>query len=152
MAARTITSANSVFLLAVPGVFTAPVQLQEYAADEAFDTEAVDVAETQIGVDGTGVAGWVPHEFMMTISFLASSQSVDLFEEWNRQNDSIQEIYYASGVIRLPAVHKQVTLARGVLRRFSPQPNVRRVLQPRVFTITWLPLPGQPAAIVSPLS
>jgi hypothetical protein len=148
---RTITAANSIFMISVEGIFTTPVPLQGYAADEAFDIEQVDVSETQVGVDATGVAGWVPQEFTQTISFLASSTSVDLFEDWMRAMNSVQEVFYASGIIHLPAVQKKLTMNQGVLKRFAPQPNVRRVLQPRVFTITWLPQPGMPAVIPSPL-
>ena len=57
----TITSANSVFTLVVAGLFPAPVQLKGYASDKAFTTEAVDLAEVQMGVDGRMTAGFVPN-------------------------------------------------------------------------------------------
>lgn len=48
---NTITSANAVFMLSVPGVTAAPTQLYEFGVDDAFLTEAVDATETQVGVD-----------------------------------------------------------------------------------------------------
>ena len=60
MATNTITSADCTFLITIAGLFTSPVQLQGFAADRAFETAAVDVAELVMGVDGNLSAGWVP--------------------------------------------------------------------------------------------
>jgi hypothetical protein len=147
----TITSANSVFVLTIPNVFGNGVQLQGFGPDEAFDTADVDAIETQVGVDGTGVGGWLPREVEQTITLLASSPSNAVFDQWIAAQDAIQDVIYASGVIRLPSLSIQYALAQGVLRRYNTTPNARRVLQPRRQMIRWLPQPGSPAVTVSPL-
>lgn len=147
----TITSATATYLLSIAGVFPTPVQLQGWGVDEAFDTEAVDAAVTQVGVDGTGVAGWVPREVPQTLTFLASSPSVEIFDQWIRAQDAISDVLYANGIIRIPAIGIQLTLGMGTLTRYPVASNVKRVLQPRVFTIHWLPQPGVAAIVPSPL-
>lgn len=149
--ANTITAANSIFFLGVATVFPAAVQLQGFGVDEAFATESVDAADTQLGVDGFGVGGWIPREVPQTITLIAASPSNDLFDQWAAAQDTQQEILYASGTIDLPAIKKRLAMAQGVLKRYTPAPNVRRVLAPRVYMIHWLPQPGRPAITASPL-
>lgn len=147
----TITSANAVFLLGIAGVFAPAVQLQGWGVDEAFDTEAVDAAETQLGVDGTGVSGWVPREVTQTLTLLASSASNDVFDAWIAAEDAIEDVIYATGNIRIPSTRKQYSMPQGTLKRYPTAPNARKVLMPRQFTIIWQPQPGVPAMTVSPM-
>src|SRR5580658_7175916 len=126
----TITSATSSFILNIPGVFNTGVALQGYGPDEAFDTAAVDASVTQLGVDGTGVAGWVPREVDQTITLLASSASNATFDQWIQAQDAISDIIYASGSIRLPGLGIQYTMVQGTLKRYPIAPNARRVLMP----------------------
>ena len=135
----TITSANAAYLLAVAGIFPAATALQGFGVDDAFETEAVDAAVTQLGVDGTGVAGWVPREYPQSITLLASSPSNDLFDTWASQQDAVSDVIYATGIIRIPATGKQYAMAQGVLQRYLPIPPAKRVLGPRVFRIVWQP-------------
>ena len=79
MSDTTITSANSVFTVVIPGLFPAPVQLKGYATDKAFATDAIDLAEVQMGVDGRMTAGYVASPTKQTISLQADSPSKDLF-------------------------------------------------------------------------
>ncbi|MCC6105386.1 phage tail fiber protein [Acetobacter sp.] len=51
MADYDITAANSVFTITVPGLYNAPITLQNYAADRAFETEARELAETAMSID-----------------------------------------------------------------------------------------------------
>ena len=136
---QTITSANAIYTLQIPGVFGSPQQIQEFAADEAFDTEEVESAVTQVGVDGVGVAGWVPRAVPQVITLLPSSNSKYIFTDWMEAMDANNEVIYASGIILMSSVGLKYTLHRGMLTRFSTIANARRVLQARRFQVTWLP-------------
>lgn len=150
--AITITSANSVFLLGIDSVYPTPQQLQEFGVDDAFTTDIVDTAETQVGVDGYGVGGFVPSAPMMTIRFLASSQSITIFENWIGAQFTANEIFYANGLITQPSVKRSYTMYKGVLTRVNTLADARRVLQNREFHIQWLPNgPGVPAISFTPL-
>src|SRR6266702_3037993 len=136
-AALTITSANVVYMLGVDSVFPTPQQIQGFGVDEAFDTEAADVAEVQIGVDGVTAAGWIPRLTTQTITLIASSPSFNLFEQWVAAMDTTQEVFHATGTIIIPSIRRKYYLPQGTLTRFPALPNARRVLQHRQFTIMW---------------
>ena len=53
-----ITSANAVFLIAVPDLAIVH-QVQGFAADAAFDIGEQDVAQNLLGVDGKKSSGWI---------------------------------------------------------------------------------------------
>jgi hypothetical protein len=143
----TITSASSVFMLAVDTVFPVPQQLQGYAVNDAFITEPSEIAETQIGVDGVVVSGWLPRLTRMTITFLASSPSVYLFEQWMAAEDNITDILYATGTISIPALSRKYYLPQGTLSRVQMLPSARRVLEQRVFELNWgYPITSGPIA------
>ena len=137
MATKTITSANSRFTLSIPDVFPAPVALQGYAADDAFDNEAVDAAEILIGVDGLMSAGYTPFLTKMTIAFQANSPSIDVIDTWLGAMKSATEILYAQGSIELPSVGRAYTLVDGVLSRPKQIVGAKKVLQPVTHEITW---------------
>jgi hypothetical protein len=66
--AGSITAANAIFQLYIPAVFSAPQQLQGFAADDIFDTENQELVQTQMGVDGLLSGGFVFIETKQTIT------------------------------------------------------------------------------------
>ena len=133
----TITSANSVFTLVVAGLFPAPVQLKGYASDKAFTTEAVDLAEVQMGVDGRMTAGFVPNPVKQTITLQADSPSKDIFTALIQAMKTAREVFYISGTIALPSTGESFTLTRGILTNAKQIPDAQKVLQPVDYVITW---------------
>lgn len=137
MADTTITSANSVFTIVVPGLFPSPVQLRGYATDKALTTEAVDLAEVQMGVDGRMTAGYVPNPVKQTITLQADSPSKDIFASLIQATKTAREVFYISGSISLPSTGEAFTLTRGILTTGKQIPDAQKVLQPVDFVITW---------------
>ena len=133
----TITSANSVFTLVVAGLFPAPVQLRGYASDKAFTTEAVDLAEVQMGVDGRMTAGFVPNPVKQTITLQADSPSKDIFTAMIQAMKTAREVFYISGSIALPSTGESFTLTRGILTNAKQIPDAQKVLQPVDYVIAW---------------
>ena len=133
----TITSANSVFTLVVAGLFPAPVQLKGYASDKAFTTEAVDLAEVQMGVDGRMTAGFVPNPVKQTITLQADSPSKDIFTAMIQAMKTAREVFYISGSIALPSTGESFALTRGILTNAKQIPDAQKVLQPVDYVITW---------------
>lgn len=137
MADTTITSANSVFTLTVAGLYPSPVQLRGYATDRAFTTEAVDLAEVQMGVDGRMTAGFVPNPVKQTVTLQADSPSKDIFTGLIQAMKTAREIYWISGSISLPSTGEVFTLRRGILTNAKQIPDAQKVLQPVDYQITW---------------
>ena len=133
----TITSANSVFTLVVAGLFPAPVQLKGYASDKAFTTEAVDLAEVQMGVDGRMTAGFVPNPVKQTITLQADSPSKDIFTAVIQAMKTAREVFYISGSISLPSTGESFALTRGILTNAKQIPDAQKVLQPVDYVLTW---------------
>ena len=137
MADTTITSANSVFTLVVPSLYPVPVQIKGFSSDRAFITDALDLAEVQMGVDGRMTAGYTPMPTRQTITVQADSPSKDIFMAMIQFTKTAREIFYISGTIALPSTGEYFTLTRGVLTNVKQVPDAQKVLQPLDFIITW---------------
>jgi hypothetical protein len=135
--ARSITSANSIFTLNVPDVFDAPFQLQQFKADDAFDTEDVNPVEVRKGVDGRKASGYTPYNTKQTIAFMADSLSIDFFEAWLQAMDQAQEDFTCSGRITLTGVGKSYILTNGSLSRAKKISDAKKVLEGVTYEITW---------------
>lgn len=134
---NTITSANSVFTIVVPGIFPAPVQLRGYSADAAFKTDALDLAEVQMGVDGRMTAGYTPKETKQTVTLQADSPSKDVFLLIMQAMKTQREVFYINATIVLPSTGESFVMTRGVLTTAMQIPDAQKVLQPMEFTLTW---------------
>lgn len=133
----TITSANSVFTLNAPSAGIVNVQLEGYAVDRAFFTDALTVAEVQMGVDGRMTAGYTPNPQPMHISLQADSPSRSVFTAINQILTTTREVIWLSGEVVLPATSEKFSLVRGVLTSTKKMPDAGKVLQPVEYTITW---------------
>lgn len=132
-----ITAANAVFTLTIPGVFSAPQQLQGFDVDNVFDVDAVDTAETKMGVDGIGSGGFIFAFVPMTIHIQADSPSIQLFETWLAAMTTNLATYQASGSVLLPAIGRKYTLLGGFLKKPQQMSSAHKVLQARPFGIDW---------------
>ena len=121
----------------VAGLFPAPVQLRGYASDKAFTTEAIDLAEVNMGVDGRMTAGFVPNPVKQTITLQADSPSKDIFTALIQAMKTAREVFYISGSIALPSTGEAFTLTRGILTNAKQIPDAQKVLQPVDYVITW---------------
>jgi hypothetical protein len=137
MSDTTITSANSMFTITVPGLFPTPVQIQGYSAERAWNTDAQELAETQMGVDGRMTAGFTPNPVNQTVSLQADSPSKVIFNAIAAAQRQSREIYYISASISLPSTGESFILTKGVLKGVKAIPDAAKVLQPMDFAITW---------------
>lgn len=133
----TITSANSIFTLAALSLFPIPVALQGYATDKAFATEALELAETLMGVDGVMSAGYVPNPVKQTITLQADSPSKIVFDTIIEATKAQQDIFWLSGAIVLPGTGEVYTMSRGTLTTAKQVPDAQKLLQPTDYVITW---------------
>lgn len=137
MANTTITSANSILTMVVPGLFPVPVSIQGYSTDDAFMLDALDLAETVMGVDGKMSAGYVPKEVKLTITLQADSDSKEFFAILTQAVKTAREIFYMSATLSLPSTGEAFTFTRGILTSVDQAPAAKKMLQPQKFVITW---------------
>jgi hypothetical protein len=133
----TITSANSIFTLIVADLFPAPVQMEGYSTDSAVVTDAIDMAEVQMGVDGRMTAGYVPNPTKQTIALQADSPSRPFFTAILEATKTAKEIYYLTGNLILTGTGEAFALTRGVITNAKQIPDLKKVLDPVDIVITW---------------
>ncbi len=140
-----ITSANSVFSLAITGLIPAAVNLDGYATDDAFEAEDIETAEVFMGVDGNLSAGFVYKEVKMAINFMADSLSLKIFETLYAAEKSQKKKFFLNATIQQPSLGVAYVLKNGVLSTYSPMAGVKRTLAPRRVGLTWQSItPGVP--------
>lgn len=132
-----ISGVNAVVMISVVGLFPIPQQLQGFATDDVFDTDALESAEVLMGVDGRLSAGFVNVPVKQNYTLQADSPSNFFFDTWWAAQQQVADLYIANGVVLLSAVGTKWTMTRGFLTSFPPIPVVKKLLQPRKFGITW---------------
>lgn len=137
MANDSITSANAILTLTVPGLFAAPEQIRGFAVDDAWATESLSLAEVQMGVDGRMTAGYTPNPTKMKITIQADSPSRRIFETITAAMKSQQEIYYLNGDLTAKSIGKRAAMTRGVLTATQQMPDGGKTLKPVQYEITW---------------
>lgn len=134
---RTITSANSTFLLTIPGIYNQPVAIQGYSADDAFSSENVTPTESVMGVDGHLSAGFVSHPVKMKIRLQADSPSRVIFDQWYAAHQLSRDAYFANALITLPSIGSSYVALNGVLSAFTLMPPAKKTLKELDYEITF---------------
>lgn len=132
-----ITAANAIFMLTIPGVFNSPQQLQGFSADDIFDTDDQTIIQTSMGVDGLLSAGFVFTPTVQSITLQSNSESNSVFDEWNSAQQAALDAIEANGVVVLPSIGRKWQMTRGFLTTWKSIPGAAQVLKPRRFQITW---------------
>jgi hypothetical protein len=132
-----ITGATAVVMLSIPGLYSIPQQLQGFAADDIFDVDQIASAETLMGVDGVLSAGFVFVPINQRITLQADSASNAIFDTWWASQQQIQDLYFANAVVYLTALGTKWNLTKGALTSYKPLPAVKKLVQPRPYTIQW---------------
>lgn len=140
----TITSANSVFALAITGLYPSPQILQGYAADDTFSTEAVENAEVVQGIDGHLSGGFVFNPIKQTITLMPDSPSIIIFNNWALAQLAAREVLVANASISLPSIGMKYVLTRGFLTSSKPIADAKKTLQAMPYQITWGSVVGAP--------
>ena len=132
-----ITSANAVLTLAAPGVLSVPQRIQGFSTDDIYSVAPVSPVETMMGIDGNLSGGFLFTEKKMEITLMAGSPSNSFFDALQAAQEAAVQPVILSGMLTLPSTGLQAVLTVGYLTRYPPVPNGKKVLQPRVFEITW---------------
>jgi hypothetical protein len=90
-----------------------------------------------MGVDGFYTAGFVYMPFPQTIVLMADSPSFSIFDQWQAASRGAPNTYWATGTVIMPGINTIYTLTQGVMTKYKPAPDVRRLLQPRRYEIMW---------------
>ena len=141
--AGTLTTANSTLAMTTEALFTSAQRIQGYAADDAFDFEAVENGEYSMGIDGKLSAGFVFNEIPFTMTLQADSASLQLFEQiWSYEYSNRTKLTQ-NVTVTLPAVGKRYELKNGFMRSYKA-PSGKKILQPAVVVFVFNTLQVSP--------
>ena len=125
---RTLTAANSILLMRVKGFNDNFVQIEGYAADNAFDFGQGKIGETMMGVDGQQSGGFTPFEVDFNIQLAPTSKSRDYFDQFTNDILQRQETRMVEFSVEIPAVEKRYT-ATGFLVEVPGGTTAKKTLE-----------------------
>lgn len=132
-----LTAANAVITLTIPGVFNLPQQLQQFGVDDVADNDTLVVAQTEMGVDGFLSGGFVFNKVKYVYTLKANSPSCFMFDQWNAANRAQQDTLPANGLLKLPALGTKWNWTKGFLVEWKPAPDIKKMLADRKFGVEW---------------
>lgn len=141
---KTITAANIVMAIVVPGLYDSAVTIEGFSPDAAVAADAVTPTVAEFGVDGHLSVGWVPTPKVITVTVHADSPSADLLFDWLAYQDSAREVYVCNATVTMPSINQTYIGTRGVITNAPPMPTANKTLQPLAFQFTfesWTPSP-----------
>lgn len=140
-----LTGVNSIIQISVANLFPVPQQLQQFSAENIFETDEIETAETSMGVDGKLSAGLIYVEIPQSYNLQANSPSVLVFDQIYQAQIAAQDVYPINASITLPSLGVTYTMTNGFLKKYPPTANVAKIAQPRKFTIVWERVSSAPA-------
>lgn len=140
----TLTTANSILMLAFSGFYNAPMLIQGYDVDDAFSISDVKTAETKMGVDGRLSAGFTPYAKPLDVVLQADSASNAIFDAVIAAEESNREKFVVHGTILIQGTGILYTLTRGFVETVSVMPAAKKILQPRKFGLVFESISGSP--------
>ena len=127
---RTITSANSTLILTIPLLYPAPQKIEQFAVDDMWSLEQVDLVETQTGADGNVSFGYTPTARPFSFTLQANSPSVDILQYYMTAMEAQKEVYGCSIVLSIPSIKKSYSMADGAMVKAASGASGKKVLAP----------------------
>lgn len=125
-----ITSANAKLILTCEELYPSGVELQMFSTNQAWSADALQVAETRMGVDGHMAAGYVPNIKTMTIQLEASSPSRRYMQTIQKAMITNQRLYKVSITAIIPSIGEQIIWSEGVMQNGAVTSTAARVMEP----------------------
>jgi hypothetical protein len=140
MSGPSITSANSSIQLAIPGLYSSGVLLQNFAVNDILDTEPQTIVEGRVGADGFVVGGYVFNLNKFRMMFQANSSSIRVFYQWKSYQDSLRDVVAATMKIIAPSLGLDVDLSDVYCESLPMLPPLKRVAEE--LTVSMFSNPG----------
>lgn len=135
--AKTITSADVAIQFSVDILYMAGFQLQGFAADNIFDANSVDIAQTVRGADGKLSAGFIFGDITQTFHIMPDSPVYQKIQTWINSSMATKAVYRCNAVVTFPSNGKKYTCSNGAMTTGGLMPSAGKVLQPITFTVQW---------------
>lgn len=123
-----LTGSNSSVNMIFPFTLS-PIELSDFTLEESIVTNAGDLSQTTFSLDGKPHYALTYNDYTITINFLATSPSIDLFVRWENEM-FLQKMALGSGILSVSIFNKgkKYIFSDCVLRNCSDMPAVQNVL------------------------
>ena len=139
-----ITAADAVIVLSASALFTSPVQIQNFSADDIFSTQPIKNKQAQMGVDGILTFGLIYVEKEWDISLMGDSVSNDFMDAIFAYEEANSTVVTFNGQLTLPSLGKTFVMTNGAMTTYPPMPDAGKFLKPRKYGFTWQTITAQP--------
>ncbi|HDY4931529.1 TPA: hypothetical protein RPG34_003361 [Yersinia enterocolitica] len=126
-----ITSANSKLRIIVPSFYPGGFDVDDYAAEDMWNTDALQNTEEMLSADGKYHAGFVFDTTKLNLMLMPTSQAGYLIGDWAAAERTAVTKFACNAVLTIPALGLKYNFVNGVLFTWTPTPPGKRVLQPR---------------------
>ena len=114
---NTITSANAIVQVRCAGIFDTWVNAEGAQSDAFLSFGDVTTAQTEIGIDGKLSFGWIPHKTTGTISLMANSPSIKVFETIYNDFLNNREVRLVELRVTYPSVKRMQSLSGTIITK-----------------------------------
>ncbi|HFO4594254.1 TPA: hypothetical protein ACHLAF_003608 [Escherichia coli] len=110
-----ITSANSKLRIVVPAYYPGGFDVDDYAADNMFETGALQNKEDMMSADGKYHAGFIFNPTEFTINLMPTSNAGSLIDDWYAAERTAISAFQCNAVLTVPALGAVEFCERGSL-------------------------------------
>lgn len=130
-----ITSANSSVHIIVPERYPSGFYAEDYAADNMFETAALQNAEDLMSADGKYHAGFIFNAVEFTLNLNPASSTGITIDDWLSAERAVLSKFTCNMVIAIPSLAIKYNFVNGILFSWMPTPPAQRILasRPAVF-------------------
>ena len=132
-----ITSADGVFTMTVASLFSAPITLENWGTDRAWEASSYASTDSQMSIDGYLNKGFVHRAVEMSLVLAANSPSNAVFEAIEEYQKASVTVVLLGGELRLPGLNRRYTFDDGHVIGMSPLPSGGQMLEPRTYNLRW---------------
>lgn len=132
-----ITSADAVFTITIKTLFNAPIRLENWSANRAWEGQNLRLADTRLSIDGKLNKGAVPAAYDMTLNFSPNSNAWDVFDALQTASRQARTVYELNGELLLKGLNRKYTFVSGCVLDISAVPNGGELLEERSVHIRW---------------
>lgn len=126
-----ITSATSKLHIVVPALYPGGFNVDDFAADDMFETGALQEKEDMMSADGKYHAGVIFNPTEFTVNLMPTSAAAGIIDDWRAAERTAIAVFGCNATLTVPALRVKFNFVNGVLYTWTPAPPHKRVLQPR---------------------
>jgi hypothetical protein len=124
---RTLTAANAIVSITVPGLFPVPQIIDGFEIEDNFTSGAISIAETVLTLDGELEGGFVYSTVPLRLNLLPMSNSKKFFVDYLQATRTNQDIFRANFSVTMIGEKTQYTLTNGIYISGQVIPNVAKI-------------------------